>query len=197
MTWGESLSKFRTLFVAAIVAGGSVGAISAAHASNFGGCAANTTQACFANNSTHYMYYDLTSGWRAATEATRTQSYETTNLTTILSESQYADVLYGIDTVFTAGFGYYRCLSWVNDGQGKCAKAEVNYSGPRGPELTSSQLQSVACHETGHSVGLWHPADKGLTDDPNIYQCATNRAGSFPPLLGSHNVGHINGKYLP
>jgi hypothetical protein len=164
-----------------------------ASAGNFGGCNNGVSfPSCLANNSTHYMSYDLTSGWRTATESTRTQSFETTDLTTILTVHDSSDVHYYVETTAGASYiGKYFCATWGPSGI--CNHAHVAYNGPNGSGLSTSDLQSVACHETGHSVGLRHPEDSNLPDDPSVYQCMV--VNGFPRFLGGHNADHINAYY--
>lgn len=161
---------------------------SPASASNFNGCFNDPQhEPCYANNSTQYMAYDLSPGWRSATEATRTQSYDTTDLTTALTVHEASDVWYTVDPLLEKAYGYYTCLAYK--GNGMCSHGHISYSGPLGPSLTGPQLQSVACHETDHTLGLLHPNP----DDASIYQCMV--VGGFPPYMGQHNVAHINARY--
>lgn len=179
--------------VMVILASGGIalGAAAPVSAENFAGCASSGNP-CFANNSTHYMSYNLTTGWRAATEATRTQSYETTNLVTILAAHDSSDVYYEVETQQTNYYGIYFCVT--PGSYGTCNHAHVTYNGPNGSGLTSSELQSVACHETGHTLGLRHPDFIPAPDDPNVYQCMV--VNGFPAFLGAHNVKHINDWYF-
>lgn len=149
-----------------------------AAATNFGGY--------YANNRTHYMSYNLTSGWRTATEATRTGSYETTVLTTVLAAHDTSDVFYEVETQSAPYYGSYFC---VTPSGATCNHAHVTYNGPNGAGLTALELKHVACHETGHTVGLQHPP----VEDAALYRCLVST--SFPDTLGQHNADHINFHY--
>lgn len=179
-------------FVLAAAAAVMAGAWSTpAAANNFIGCS-GSGQPCFANNSTHYMSYNLTTGWRTATEATRTGSYETTRLTTILSNHDSSDVYYEVETQSASYYGSYFCVTF--GASGTCNHAHITYNGPNGAGLTATQLKSVACHETGHTVGLRHPWDVGGDDnDQATYRCTV--VNGFPDTLGPHNAVHIDGRY--
>lgn len=167
-----------------------------ARSTNFGGCA-TANQPCLANNSTHWFSYNLNASnkrWRGAVEFTRVNSYETTALTTGLTSHEASDVYYYLDNTDRGAFGQYYCLYPEAGRPGVCHHAHIwfNDSNTGIYALTQDQRISVACHETGHSVGLRHP----LSDHP-VYQCMNRllRPAGFPMFLGGHNAGHIDDYY--
>jgi hypothetical protein len=182
-----------------------------ASATNFAGCSAAYAGPCYANNSNHYFSYGLDPEWRAAQEATRTGSYETTDLNTFLSAHAgsngvaISDVHVGKDPGLPSGIaGLYTCQEY--EGNFRCYHAHISYS-PAFDEFLGDSAdfkRHIACHETGHSLGLRHSdnlnggnEDSGLTPEGNAtrYVCMSDEDDLFPSGLGSHNVAHINGKY--
>lgn len=166
---------------------------SAASGTNFAGCDAGEPEPCFANNSYHTATYNLGPRLYTATERTRIQSYETTDLTTAVDTGSTHDVNedlhYGVDDNLPDGIlGRYDCHYYLN-GQ-RCTHAHIRYHGELLTGFSDDELQSLACHETGHSVGLRHPP----VDDATLYGCMVNGA-QLPRHLNPHNVSHIDGRY--
>jgi hypothetical protein len=169
---------------------------SPASSHNFRGCADPATEPCFANNSTHYFSYNLNASggrWRAAVEFTRVNSYETTDLTTALAPHEASDVYYYIDNTDRGAYGHYYCLYPEAGRPRVCHHAHIWFNDSY--SMTQDQRISVACHETGHSLGLRHPNDASppAPDDPSVYQCMV--VAGFPIFLGPHNTAHINSRY--
>lgn len=170
--------------------------VPSASASNLEGCTQNVVEPCFANNRNHGFSYDLGSRLRAATERTRTQTYETTVLTTVLTDHSGSDVAYSVaDNVEPGVYGYYECRNF-KPSDFACDHAHIVYHGDFIAGFSDSDLQALACHETGHSFGLRHPLEKGLPNDGAVYGCMI-QAGypGKPRFLGQHNADHINNYY--
>jgi hypothetical protein len=174
-----------------------------ASANNFITCPAGVDAPCFANNSTHTVTIDLgTSTLNTATRNTLTQSYDTTDLTVVIASSPShdpaEDLYYGFATLATGILGRYACAERVPGDSTRCNHAHIAYSND--PNIFdgygANDMQSLACHETGHSLALRHPADAGYTDDESVFHCMIQDwYPGISKLVGSHNVAHINGKY--
>lgn len=158
----------------------------AAQAGNFGGCS-GTNEPCFANNNYHTFIYNLGPRMRTALERTRTESYETTDLTTAVqgsaadsnAEDVYAEFVRNLPF---GAVGQYLCV--YAGASGTCNHGHVRFDDSQIGGFSDAQLQSLACHEVGHSVGLLH----------GPYECIQSGQVSAR-YLGSHNVAHINGRY--
>ena len=68
----------------------------------------------------------------------------------------------------------------------KCQQSFVLFSESLATTSTSAYLRSIACHETGHSVGLLHRADST--------GCMTTAPGLMP-LYTPHDIIHVNANY--
>jgi hypothetical protein len=162
---------------------------SVAVATNFAGCTGGG-QPCFANNSNHGFAYQLGPRMRQAMENTRLQSYHTTNLTTRLDTRAAADVFFFIDDTLPQNvFGRYECIQFSTLVANACHRAEVRFNGGRIAGFNDNELWKLACHETGHTVGLWHPTDPGVD-----YGCMV-QGQSEARWLMPHNTHHINSRY--
>lgn len=100
------------------------------------------------------------------------------------SGSSNLHMLYA-NTLDSDTYGIYSCST--NGSGGVCDHGHVEYNAQLWPDLSGTQRQSLACHETGHSVGLAHPLGSGQQDDPNILQCMV-QAG-WPMYLGTTTSG--------
>lgn len=189
----------RVLTVSALTILLGIAHISTSSAGNLDGCDAGEQVPCFANNSYHTATYNLGPRLYAATERTRTQTYETTDLTTDVdttnTHDDNEDLYYGVDDSLPPNvYGIYTCHFYLS-GQ-RCTHAHIRYHGAEIAGLSDDDLQALACHETGHSLGLWHPADRGYTNDPNTFGCMVQ--GFYPgkpKYLQTHNTIHINSRY--
>lgn len=175
-----------------------------AAAKNFGSCDAGTAyNACMVPSRNVGVSMNLGPRLMTATRRTLIDSYNTTNLSVTISSGtadEGAEIHYAVTTgLFPGVAGRYDCINFSSTA-GRCSHGHVSFSSDLG-FYEDEQLQKLACHETGHAVGLWHPADRGYSnDDVATFRCMVEgrRAVSEQAqLLGSHNVGHINypGRY--
>lgn len=160
-----------------------------------------------ANNRYHWFAYAPTSGPDIVNgfEATRTQSYEGTDLVTSLHGTGvddsvdwdlYSEKCYGCHSGTILSIADCR---WVTSGTGYayCRHWHVIHDGDQTDALSAAGHQQLACHETGHTVGLLHPRDGSR--DHSIYGCmptgvAFNGAGDAR-WLRAHNETHISDAY--
>jgi hypothetical protein len=126
-------------------------------------------------------------------------SYDTTDLDVSLASGHTAsvDVFYDYgdvpDVPEGAAVGLWSCQTWNGH---RCDHGHVIFDGAQISGYSDDKLKWLACHETGHSVGLTHPSDDsdGLPVGSTVFACM--RYSPFPSNLGGHNVGHIDGYYL-
>lgn len=161
---------------------------------NFG----NVGGTWFANNSSHKFWYSsaLNNQFRAATEASRVESYGATDLTTsMVATDDAADVgvfsgTHGLNNVH----GYYQCVVVDTITPNSCRHGHVVYNESYLPTIytTTARRRSLACEEIGHSVGLLH--ETAAMDQTQDYGCMA-RPVDYDQFIRGHNVGHINGRY--
>lgn len=166
-----------------------------------GDCYNDAARQCFANSTTHIVDWDLGPRTGVATYATLFQSYNTTDLTISIPEGVTVDDdahSVSIDVYYTNGsltglLALTSCLTWSGH---LCTHWHVTYDSDALYGRSDNFLQFVACHETGHTVGLTHPNldPEGYSSSDPVFACMTTSAGS-PINLGAHNVHHINSRY--
>lgn len=130
---------------------------------------------------------------------TMNNSYDGTDLNTfydstpVFSGAGETDVIYrskASDFGSTNYIGY----TWCDDDEGgstyECDQQYVNFR-------SLSANRALACHETGHSVGLLHGNNAAPYTSPtdSIMGCMTNPLNNGRDLLGSSNVSNINSAY--
>ena len=137
---------------------------------------------------------------RDSTATTLTDSYNTTDLNVgFESRPDYSgdsetDIIYVIDSdVQDDATG----STWCDDGNDgvQCDQHYVAYR-------YEGRLRGIACHETGHAVGLTHgqqayardAPDKRLSNNDPRLACMTTKPIDSA-YLGEHNVRHINDEY--
>jgi len=83
-----------------------------------------------------------------------------------------------------------------------CDQFYVEYHGDRicpGTYCDSVAFQrTLACHETGHTVGLLHGsnANPATTDTDTSFNCMrTNPMPANDTVMGTHNVGEVDDEY--
>lgn len=161
---------------------------SPAHANNFGwGCIDEGGSGCVQyyynhGSSIRYFYENLDQSWQDNLSWNRVNNLNPTDLSTsYVSEHSNSDVAVRVNN--------YGDLGWA--GQADCVDRsaptcrhwhlEMNtYYGP----YTQWQKRYLACHESGHSVGLRHVGAAGCVEET----WSTN-------LFSGHDVDHINAYY--
>lgn len=129
-------------------------------------------------------YHNLTPQFSAAMDWNINNNVNPTNPNVSATRLNEAQVLNAFDEPY-AGItwaGLYECVaaSWP-----WCIQANVHFNLNYG--YSTSTAQELACHEVGHSVGLGHNNSGG---------CLNETVGvGGGPLLGDHNVSHINTWY--
>lgn len=141
----------------------------------------------FADNGSQSRYYDagFTAGARAATNWTIEYSYQPTDMywyytTTDIHGSN--DIWYTVDPLPPGVAGLADCRALQDPDE--CEHWHVTYDEPWWIGAGDVSRRALACHETGHTVGLKH----------GPYGCM--EVGQYPnQYLGTHNRDHINSRY--
>jgi hypothetical protein len=187
--------------------------------SRFSGCyegtavQSNTGGPCQTDNATlgYWMEkpIDTTTGSDSTAEAqinaTMSRSYNGTDLNTAYDSTPVFSGTGETDIVFrnkpsdfrdSGTVGYY----WCDDvaGLSSSNKCDQGYINLRYITNTAAQMRALACHETGHAVGLLHPNDsspaKSTTDTK--FECMMNAPVAAHYGLGPDpNVTNINSVY--
>lgn len=171
-------------------------------ASNFSG--ANGRTGCgngspvnMADNATHgFFYSNLKDTTRTAQNATRTNVYNPTDINTITVSTVTSTtdvVVYDNDYTTYCGYtwdgsgGLYGLTTCVSlNSANECEKHEVRYDNSDLDPASAANREAMACHETGHTVGLLHRN----TDTSCIANPFTGAR-----VLSSHDRSHINANY--
>lgn len=115
-------------------------------------------------------------------------SYDTTPVTSGTGET---DIVYRSKPGdFTTGDTGY---TWCNDavGYNECDQQYVNFK-------YTTTTRPLACHETGHAVGLLHgpnASPSGITEDDEVMECMMKHTVWAHRGLGPDNAGNINRMY--
>jgi hypothetical protein len=135
----------------------------------------------------------------AAVSRTMYSSYDTTDLSIPPRRDQHSA---GLDVHYRNGsipdspegrvVGLTSCQIWEGH---RCDHWHVIFDGAQIADYSDAKLQWLACHETGHTVGLKHGSVDPDAGPGNVaaYQCM--RYSPFPIYLGAHNATHINNHY--
>jgi len=167
----------------------------------------NNGTICKADNKTHTVSVEaLGPKMAAATTFTLTQSYDTTDLKVVFqtgNQVSYSgccetDVIYQFQNTLP---GNVIARTWCEDAisSTKCDQHYVGYNGLwLGANIPNNvqKQRSLACHETGHTVGLVHGSDSTPAqnnNDPN-YQCMRSPLNSVF-TMGPHNAQQVNANY--
>lgn len=154
---------------------------------------------CQTDNTTlvYYQVGSVSVGMRDAVHATMNGSYTTTDLnasetsTPAWSGSAETDIVYWQDSTLPSAYiGLTWCDSAVSGSLYRCDQQYVKFR-------TGYSDRSLACHETGHAVGLTHgdiayPSTSKTNPELACMITPNNPANQF---LGGNNVISINSVY--
>jgi hypothetical protein len=160
---------------------------------------------CMADNQNHYVYYALGPMLTRATDATLYGSYDTTAINVFKDGGHYAstDVYYYNETELPVNvLGRTSCIHDSTSDVHDCDHFHVGYHSDRLNELgwnvdttqNRTRLHALACHESGHTVGLTHGGDAGsimANDDPAL-RCMRTPLVETDTGVGTHNADHLN-----
>jgi len=156
----------------------------------------STSHFCRTDNQALSIYREsgFSSGGRSNIGSTLTQSYTTTDLnvdfpgSASYSGGAETDIIYQYKpSSVPSGYDGW---TWCNDAVGALS-CDQHYAAFQ----SASPTWPLACHETGHAVGLTHGQDASprVSNGDNGLACLTTPVETH--LLGSHNTGQINGAY--
>lgn len=147
---------------------------------------------CQTDNSrlTAYRQRSVGSSGSRQIRSTLVNSYNTTDLAVRFTRPSYegdseTDIIYRVRNVPGEAIGATHCNDAVSDT--RCDQHYVTFDDQPG--------RALACHETGHAVGLLHPteADPPRGRRSSRFRCMTNSPGST--ALGPHNASEIDSTY--
>lgn len=163
---------------------------------------------CQADSRTHTVYaVALGPKMQAATVFTLDLSYHTTDLNIIYhndsnvkySGSWETDVIYQNQNSLPANvWGRARCDDDVDGSE--CDQFYVSYHADKIdaeiPNNTDLQ-RAIACHETGHTVGLLHGNNADPVQDSTAveFRCMRTKPVPAVPSMGPHNIQQVNAHY--
>lgn len=158
--------------------------------------------ACRADNSFHTVYIGyLGPTFRQGVTETLNLSYDTTDLDVgyVSSPTSATDVIYRYQDLPAGTAGEYDC---EDPGGYDCGRATVFFDSTEvcGFGCSAHTVRHVACHETGHSVGLVHGEDaydRPIPNDATSLYCLQTGINliTAPYALGSHNADQIDVVY--
>jgi len=166
-------------------------------------CEYELIRRCFADTAVHTWDHDnLPTRFTQALVDTLEDSYETTDLRIDFLDEGHTtsvDVWYNVVDLPDRPIGQAVC--WGGNGTERCTHWHVSFE-PQNSDFTDQKLQAVACHETGHTVGLNHPQNQAHGWLYNDDRFACMRTEGHQPFgwdqaLGAHNASHIDGFYNP
>mgnify|MGYP001947612537 CR=1 FL=1 len=163
-----------------------------------------------ADNAGHYVHTNLGPKLTAAVNDTLDNSYDTTDLAIDRTGNSHSgsetsitlDVYYWNNHYAPANlYGYEVCIDGNSDPE-ECDHFHVAFHGDYIVELGYANdalaLKAMACHETGHTVGLTHPSDAALpaVDSVDYFRCLQDPVTEIDhwpfQLMGAHNVEHVD-----
>jgi hypothetical protein len=168
---------------------------STAVASNWGAAFFENTSITYQDDNLMSYQFDtnLSSRMRTASSRTLVNSYATTPLDILhFSDGHSTDVNnhYAIGPMPSPGLiGYHDCIYLVANSAVRCWHGHIRYANS---DLANTTWEwALACHETGHSVGLRHQG----TLSQSTVRCMYNPVPKNDPYVGTHNTAHINAFY--
>jgi hypothetical protein len=132
--------------------------------------------------------------YRSGTAFTINNSYQSTDLNFLKYGDGHNDQLNNYYTVTNdfneMTWGYWNCVYFTNALQTNCKHGHIRYNGKK--HFNSTLNAALACHETGHSVGLQH---FGTHSSGPMVHCMQTDPVPEDPYVGPHNAGLINANY--
>jgi hypothetical protein len=164
----------------------------------------NDISGCFADSTIHNWDWDLGPRFATVTFDSLYNTYDTTDLQIAQSgttndgvHNQDVDIYYHFGTVANGNWALASCQSPVNTSH-HCNHWHVIYDNEELVAVNDNDVffKKVACHETGHTVGLQHPdvQDHGWEHTDARFGCM-RRGEILQPLLGDHGANHIDSYY--
>jgi hypothetical protein len=164
---------------------------------------------CQGDSSVHYVNFDgLGPALRQATSNTLYNSYDTTDLTirqqrpAVTDGPDETDVIYRLnDGLGMNTWGRAFCDDDSPSDPVVCDQFYVEYHGDKicpGNECYDASFhETLACHETGHTVGLLHGENATPRQDNEDADFRCMRTDVLPddPRMGTHNVQQVNSVY--
>ena len=178
-----------------------------AHATNFADRDADCqTVPCRANNEYHWFAYACTAGSDIVEGFERTRQWDYEPNTTLVTSEHGTCVSDSTDWDIYAekcydcvdGPGIALCY-WTTSGSTYeyCNHSHVVFNGSFTDAYDANQMQELACHEVGHTVGLEHGSYSPWSEAE--WACMVNEVpvdgAGDSRWLRNHNEGHINGWY--
>ena len=168
---------------------------STAVATNWGAADFQSTSITYQDDNLMSFQWDtnLSSRMRTASGRTRTQSYATTPLNIVQFGNGHSNDVnnhYAIGPMPSPSLiGYHDCIYLLGTSAVRCWHGHIRY---KNSSLSDETYEwALACHETGHSVGLRH---QGSLPQSTV-RCMYNDVPRNDPWLGTHNTGHITAFY--
>ncbi len=122
---------------------------------------------------------DMTTEWVVPSSQTDNRSYD-----------QHYTTYWGLDWDGSSTgwnlYAYAKCVETTL--AGNCQQWQIRYDLADMNRFSNYQRQQVACHETGHSVGLDHSSEGASCLRNAVLSASTN-------YYTSHDRGHINGRW--
>lgn len=126
-------------------------------------------------------------------------SYDTTDLVVEAypSHDSSVDVHYQMSQLPDSVFGMYQCVYKVPGSTFRCNHGHIRFDPEASAGLSDDELRGLACHETGHSVGLTHGAEASpvMSNGDDELRCMQTPIAQVVPTLGPHNAAHIDANY--
>lgn len=163
-------------------------------------------ETCLSDNSTFYVYKNVGANYAAAIDATLYGSWDTTDIA-VYSASQAhgssTDAYYYYVNLPNSLLGQVNCQSVSSSDARRCTHFHVELDQLEaiaqgwgdGTSADQQRLQAIACHETGHTLGLFHVTNGSASTYHCMRNTTTSNFGTVPHTVGPHNVGHVDGFY--